>query len=70
MSELHDTGRVKCVLDVYENAMYFSRSPTPFIRDRNSADSHFGETAGSCGVLLPHLGLYAFAADVLVDSLA
>jgi 3-deoxy-manno-octulosonate cytidylyltransferase (CMP-KDO synthetase) len=69
-SELHDSGCVKCVLDVNGNAMYFSRSQIPFIRDRKIADPDLGRSAGSCGLPLRHLGLYAFAADVLVDRLA
>lgn len=45
---------VKVVVDRHDNALYFSRSPIPFLRD------------GQPGVAFKHLGLYAYRRDVLV----
>ena len=45
---------VKVVVDRHDHALYFSRSPIPFLRD------------GQPGVTYKHLGLYAYRRDVLL----
>jgi 3-deoxy-manno-octulosonate cytidylyltransferase (CMP-KDO synthetase) len=52
-----DPNAVKVVCDRQSNALYFSRLPIPFIRDR--ADVH------SLPVYLRHVGVYAYRRDVL-----
>ena len=45
----NDPNCVKCVLDRYNNALYFSRSPIPFLKkDKNSYPC------------FEHIGIYAF----------
>jgi 3-deoxy-manno-octulosonate cytidylyltransferase (CMP-KDO synthetase) len=45
---------VKVVVDRHDHALYFSRSPIPFLR------------AGQPGVTFKHLGLYAYRREVLL----
>ena len=57
--EIDDTNVVKVAVDKNNFALYFSRSPIPFMRDRNSIPS---------GRKLPyykHIGLYAYTKDFL-----
>jgi len=61
VEDILDPNVVKVVFDFEGNALYFSRAPVPWIRDRNApgsraAPSHF-----------KHLGLYAFRRDVLLE---
>ncbi len=53
-----DPNCVKVVRDVQGRALYFSRSPVPFVRD--------GEPDFSCGMFLQHLGLYAYRRSFLL----
>ena len=57
--ECEDAGLVKVVTDSRENALYFSRSPIPYVRDIQSSDAvgvtHYG-----------HLGIYIFQYDILM----
>jgi 3-deoxy-manno-octulosonate cytidylyltransferase (CMP-KDO synthetase) len=57
-SEIMDPNVVKTVLDFEDRALYFSRAPIPWVRDRE-------------GVVharhLKHLGLYAFRRDALLE---
>jgi 3-deoxy-manno-octulosonate cytidylyltransferase (CMP-KDO synthetase) len=57
-ADIQNPNMVKVVTDQASNALYFSRSPIPFIRD-----SHQGWTRGSSYFV--HLGLYGFRADIL-----
>jgi 3-deoxy-manno-octulosonate cytidylyltransferase (CMP-KDO synthetase) len=53
-----DPNVCKVVLDFDENALYFSRSPIPWVRD----------TASKLRVRhLKHLGLYVFRRDALLE---
>lgn len=51
-----DTNYVKVVLDLRMHAMYFSRSPIPFVRDTNIAINFY-----------EHIGVYAFRKKALID---
>jgi 3-deoxy-manno-octulosonate cytidylyltransferase (CMP-KDO synthetase) len=52
---LTNPNRVKVVTDLNDNALYFSRSPIPFLRDPLVAEL----------VWLAHIGLYAFRTEIL-----
>jgi 3-deoxy-manno-octulosonate cytidylyltransferase (CMP-KDO synthetase) len=53
-----DPNIVKVVLDFDDNALYFSRAPIPWVRDRESP-VHVQH--------MKHLGLYAFRREALLD---
>ncbi len=55
-----DPNAVKVVCDRASNALYFSRHPIPYIRDRA------GAPAGLCPAHLRHIGIYAYRRDVLL----
>jgi 3-deoxy-manno-octulosonate cytidylyltransferase (CMP-KDO synthetase) len=57
-ADIMDPNVVKVVLDFDGNALYFSRAPVPWVRDRD-APVHARH--------LKHLGLYAFRRDALLD---
>jgi 3-deoxy-manno-octulosonate cytidylyltransferase (CMP-KDO synthetase) len=52
--EIHDPNVVKVVTDREQNAIYFSRSPIPHVRDDASA------------VYFKHIGLYVYRRDFLL----
>ena len=56
--EIMDPNVVKVVLDFDSNALYFSRAPIPWVRDRD-APVHAQH--------MKHLGLYAFRRAALLD---
>lgn len=51
----------KVVLDISQNAIYFSRTPVPFIRGANKVEwkTHFN--------FLKHIGMYAYRSEVLKE---
>jgi 3-deoxy-manno-octulosonate cytidylyltransferase (CMP-KDO synthetase) len=57
-SEIMDPNVVKTVLDFDDNALYFSRAPIPWVRDR-------GEHVAARH--LKHIGLYACRGDALLE---
>ncbi len=57
-ADIMDPNVVKVVLDFDDNALYFSRAPIPWVRDRN-APVHARH--------LKHLGLYSFRRAALLD---
>jgi 3-deoxy-manno-octulosonate cytidylyltransferase (CMP-KDO synthetase) len=57
-ADIMDPNVVKAVLDFDGNALYFSRAPIPWVRDRGGP-VHARH--------LKHLGLYAFRRDALLD---
>jgi 3-deoxy-manno-octulosonate cytidylyltransferase (CMP-KDO synthetase) len=57
-ADIMDPNIVKVVLDFDDNALYFSRAPIPWVRDRN-APVHAQHKK--------HLGLYAFRRAALLD---
>lgn len=54
--DLADPNVVKVVTDREENALYFSRSPIPFVREAGEQAAHF-----------KHLGLYVYRRDFLLS---
>jgi 3-deoxy-manno-octulosonate cytidylyltransferase (CMP-KDO synthetase) len=59
--ELSNPGEVKVVLDRTGTALYFSRTPIPYIHNAPK-----GQWAGK-HVFYKHIGLYAYRTDVLRD---
>jgi len=53
--EIQDPNNVKVVVDNSGYALYFSRLPIPFLRDRGSKAHHY-----------KHLGVYAYRRDFLL----
>jgi len=60
--ELWDRNVVKVVTDNHDYALYFSRSPIPYIRDRGL--NREGELPP--GTFYKHLGIYAYRRDFLL----
>ena len=60
-AEWHNPNVVKVVTDRGGHALYFSRSPIPFARDRGSAAAGQGEIFG-----YRHIGLYVYRRDFLL----
>jgi 3-deoxy-manno-octulosonate cytidylyltransferase (CMP-KDO synthetase) len=59
LEQWRDPNCVKVVCDKQGRALYFSRSPIPFVRD--------GEPDFSTGRFLQHLGLYAYRRRFLLE---
>jgi len=59
--EIKSSSVVKCVFDTSNFAMYFSRSPIPFIRDAKTNDERM-----STGLFFKHIGLYVFRKSTLL----
>ena len=57
---------VKVVIDDQQRAMYFSRSPIPFCRDRSIDEVLATE---ECSPWLLHVGLYAYRPDFLLQMM-
>jgi 3-deoxy-manno-octulosonate cytidylyltransferase (CMP-KDO synthetase) len=55
-----DPNAVKVVIDRWSNALYFSRHPIPFIRDR------MDDEASAPSPHLRHIGIYGYRRDVLL----
>lgn len=55
LSDLHDSNRIKIVLDAHDRALYFSRSAIPFERVEKGYP------------FLRHIGLYAFRKQTLLE---
>jgi 3-deoxy-manno-octulosonate cytidylyltransferase (CMP-KDO synthetase) len=56
----HNPNCVKVVCDTFGRALYFSRSPIPFVRDGQP------QFTGEPARFLQHLGLYAYRRDFLL----
>ena len=56
LEEIHNPNNVKVVTDENDFAMYFSRSPIPFPRDKTVGTRYF-----------KHKGIYAFRKQALLD---
>lgn len=61
MAELSDPNLVKVVTDIYGFAIYFSRSPIPYIRDSSGYDKIPPKT------FYKHLGIYIYRRDPLIE---
>src|SRR5579862_1752658 len=59
LEQWHDPNCVKVVCDTKGRALYFSRSPIPYVRD--------GEPDFSTRRFLQHLGLYAYRRRFLLE---
>ncbi len=59
--ELFDLNVVKAVIDKNADALYFSRSPIPFMRNHNQ------EEWLTNGKFYKHIGLYAYRTSVLTE---
>lgn len=57
-SHINDPSNVKVVFDNTGRALYFSRSPIPFVRDTTGAATE--------GLFYHHVGLYAYRRDFLL----
>jgi 3-deoxy-manno-octulosonate cytidylyltransferase (CMP-KDO synthetase) len=57
-ADIMDPNIVKVVLDFDDNALYFSRAPIPWVRDKGTA-THARH--------LKHLGLYAYRRSALIE---
>lgn len=64
-SEILNPNVVKVVTDARGNALYFSRSPIPYVREKEA------EKWGDLGLHRKHLGIYAYSALTLreIDTL-
>ena len=56
VNQIEDSNYVKVVVDNDDFAMYFSRSPIPYPRDREAGAKYF-----------EHIGVYAFRKQALMD---
>lgn len=72
---IHDTDSicspnvVKVVCNAQSEALYFSRSPIPYHRDRWACLDQISRTQASIS-LLRHIGIYAFRAEALPEFVA
>ena len=57
--ELFNPNRPKVVIDNKKNALYFSRSPIPYVRNAKEKDWHLSTNFWA------HIGMYAYKTDVL-----
>ncbi len=65
-SDIFNTNMVKVVTDKNRKALYFSRSPIPFIRNNSTfTPSSVGKDA--IGYYQCHLGIYAFRKEALIQ---
>ena len=62
VKELNSPDVVKVVFDYNNFAMYFSRSPIPFVRDAASAKDAINRTE-----MYKHIGLYVFRKNLLLE---
>lgn len=58
-NEVFDSNKPKVVLDKNGKAIYFSRSPIPYLRNVNQGDWHIKNE------FYKHIGLYAYRSEVL-----
>jgi len=56
LEEINNSNTVKVIVDQQNFALYFSRSPIPFPRDKNAGARYF-----------KHKGIYAFRKEALLD---
>jgi 3-deoxy-manno-octulosonate cytidylyltransferase (CMP-KDO synthetase) len=57
--ELFENAINKVVVDKFNNAIYFSRTPIPFLRNKNKEEWHYSHT------YFKHIGLYAYRTNIL-----
>jgi 3-deoxy-manno-octulosonate cytidylyltransferase (CMP-KDO synthetase) len=67
LADLLSPTVVKVVTDARGNALYFSRSPIPFVRDGGPPDARSAaERAIALGLARQHVGLYAYRREALL----
>jgi 3-deoxy-manno-octulosonate cytidylyltransferase (CMP-KDO synthetase) len=67
LEDMMSPSVVKVVTDARGNALYFSRSPIPFVRDGGPPDARAAaERALALGLARQHVGLYAYRRDALL----
>lgn len=67
LADMLSPSVVKVVVDASGNALYFSRSPIPFVRDGGPPDARAAaERALALGLARQHVGLYAYRRDALL----
>ena len=54
--DIQNPNNVKVITDLENFALYFSRSPIPYLRDKEKSTQYF-----------KHIGVYAFRKDALID---
>ncbi len=59
--ELFNPNRPKVVIDTQQNALYFSRSPIPFVRGEEEKSWHLKNNSWA------HIGMYAYKTEVLQE---
>ena len=65
VEEMLSPGVVKVVADAHGDALYFSRSPIPFVRDGLDAGASAAQ-AVTRGLARKHVGLYAYRREALL----
>lgn len=72
--EIFDPNVVKVVLDARGEALYFSRSPIPYLRGEGELEPDFrralARRGGAAPRYLKHVGLYAFRRERLLELVA
>jgi 3-deoxy-manno-octulosonate cytidylyltransferase (CMP-KDO synthetase) len=64
--EISNPNVVKCVVDRKGFALYFSRSPIPYVREDEGQESSRGHHPGDIsGRYFKHVGIYAYTKDFL-----
>jgi 3-deoxy-manno-octulosonate cytidylyltransferase (CMP-KDO synthetase) len=65
--EIFDPNVVKVVVDDQSRALYFSRSPIPYLRGSNWSDADLASRvpASQLPLFRKHLGIYAYRPDIL-----
>jgi 3-deoxy-manno-octulosonate cytidylyltransferase (CMP-KDO synthetase) len=64
--EITDPNVVKVVTDGRGNAIYFSRSPIPYVRVSHEGGSHRAAADGESATYFKHIGLYVYRRDFLL----
>jgi len=59
--ELNNPSVVKVVFDKFSNAVYFSRSPIPYLREKEELIRQM-----QSGLFYKHIGLYVYRRDFLL----
>lgn len=57
VNEINNPNNVKVVTNTNDFAMYFSRAPIPFLRDKNKETNYY-----------KHIGIYAFRKNILLQA--
>lgn len=61
LHEVNDPNAVKVIFDTNNKAIYFSRSPIPYIRGQELQDTNLDK------IFFRHIGIYAYTKSLLAD---